>query len=58
MKILEIIDAFIVKHHNCEKNMRMYSITWHEDQFGLRRVIGQEYRCIYCGKSHKWDIDP
>ena len=51
-RFIEWLDAFIVKHHKCEKNMERYSMTW-ETIRNLKICTDIEYRCAICGKSSK-----
>lgn len=51
----EWIDKVILKHHKCENNERLFSVSYHTDSFGVKRLEGRETRCAICGKTvTKW----
>lgn len=51
-KLTSWLDDFIMKHHKCEKNMEIYSMTW-ETFSGIRIMTYIEYKCSVCGKSRE-----
>ena len=50
-KVLKALNNFIVKHHKCENNTKLYSYTYHIDEFGRKTLMNVEYRCMICDKK-------
>lgn len=57
-KLFDKIDAFILKHHKCGKNAKVFSLEIHRDSYGRITSIHTEYECSICRKKLEWhEID-
>jgi hypothetical protein len=48
--LMNLLDNFIMKHHNCKKNAKIYSMTFFGESLGFS-IKSIEYHCAICDKK-------